>query len=156
MEVLISLTKVIISQCICTSNHHVAHLRSLTFLLVNYTSGKLGKPALRLRDRRWQLEGRQEGAVGRLGTASAWCPSAVAEPKRCSVAQRGTDLGFPPGSTTSFVTWDKLFSFSGPQFPLRYNGGGRGSTRRAESVALGPDKASAPSHHFPSLPVTSR
>ena len=43
MDVLISLFVVIISQCICISNHYVVHLKYTQFLLVNNTSVKLEK-----------------------------------------------------------------------------------------------------------------
>lgn len=38
-----NLTLIIISQCICISNHHVVYLKYIPFLFVIYTSVKLGR-----------------------------------------------------------------------------------------------------------------
>lgn len=40
---LIDLIVVIISQCILSPNHHVAHFKYITDLFINYTSVKLEK-----------------------------------------------------------------------------------------------------------------
>ena len=53
IDVFISLTVVIISQCIHTSNHHVVHPKYIPFSFVNYTLVKLGetgKPTHRVKD----------------------------------------------------------------------------------------------------------
>lgn len=41
MDMLFNLIAVIISQCVCISNHHIAQFKYVTILLVNYTSIKL-------------------------------------------------------------------------------------------------------------------